>query len=380
MAVQFSDLLTKLTRENVVARILGVLQAAGFPVTSWGSTSIPRILIESFAEVAVEISATIVSIAQMVTLETAEGDALTLHAKDAYDEDRKPALPTKGTRTLVESAGNPQSWAAGELVIVSASDATLVYRNVDGADLAANGSLAVTFAAEAPGSKYNVDGAELGELATPVPGVAITATTGSGWIAQEGTDEESDEALRVRCRAKWGTLAAAAPEDAYRAWALKSSSEITKVHVQEDPLAVPPTPAVRTYVASDAGSPTSGAVTAADAYIQARRPLGTLVAVSGALASLFDLRGVVYVLTAYRATAEPAVKAALRAYFASLGIGSQISISQIIEVVMAVPGVVNFVPKNAGGTNLVPGTDDVVTAGNEVPVLVSTDLLTWTNV
>lgn len=378
MAVTLSDLLVPLTREGVVRTALGILSAAGFPTTSWGSTSIPRTLIEFFAEVVVDLSGTVTSIARMALLETAEGQALTLHAQDAYDETRKTAIATKGTRTLVESAGSPQSWGAGELVIVCSSDASLVYRNEAAVTLAANGSTAVTFAAESPGAKYNVDGSTVGSLATPVPGVAITATTGADWITQSGADEESDEALRIRCRAKWATLTTTGPIDAYRKWALDASSEITRVRVQEDPLAVPPDPSVSVILASTTGAATSGAVTAANAAVQLRRPLGVNVEVVSAVAYPVTIGGVVKVRTAYRTAAEPAVRAALMAYFAGLDIGEAVYVSQIIEHVMAAPGVVTFAPKKGDGSSMVPGTDDVLPAANGVATL--TDLITFENV
>jgi len=378
--VTFADLIKPLDRAVIVTRILSVLAVAGFPVTAWSSTSIPRILIEAFAEVLVELSLVIVAIAKMATLWTAEGDGLTLHAADAYDETRKPATVTKGTRTLVESAGTPRTWSADELVIVAASDPTLIYRNTAPVTLAAFGSQPVEFYAESPGAKYVVDASEVAELATPVPGVAIAATTGTGWITQEGTDEEADLALQTRCAVKWGSLAAAGPDAAYRFWALKSDTSITKVRVQEDPYAVAGTPSVRVYLASAAGVPTGAAVTAANAYIQARRPLGTLVSVEAAIAAPLDLRGMVYVKTAYRAAAQTAVPAALHEFFAGVDIGEGVSISQLIEVVMAVEGVTNFVPKNPAGANLVPGTDDLSPALNAIPMLVSAGLLDWTNV
>lgn len=378
MPLSLAALMTPLTRDEVVSRALSVLSSAGFPTSSWGSTSVPRVLIEAFAQIAVDLSGTIAGLASMVTLETAEGEGLTTHAADAFDVARNTALPTKGTRVLVESAGTPQSWGAGELVIVCSADASLTYRNVSAVTLPAYGSVSVTFAAEVPGSAYNVDGATVGELATPIPGVAITPSSGLTWITQTGVDEETDDALRARCRLKWATLSTTGPAAAYESWALASSSEITKVRVLEDPTAVYPTPEVRVLCASPTGAPTGGALAAAAAYVEARRPLGTWVVVQAADVYIAGLYGTVYIRSAYRTAAEAQVQRDLQAHFAALPIGGRLVISELIEIVMAVQGVTNVVFKNVFGTPLVPGTDDVSMA--EDATLSLSLALTYTSV
>ncbi len=59
MAISLSSLLTPLTTSGVTQTILDLLSTAGFPVTSWHSTSGPRTLVGAFAKVIADASITI---------------------------------------------------------------------------------------------------------------------------------------------------------------------------------------------------------------------------------------------------------------------------------------------------------------------------------
>lgn len=370
-----ADLVTPVTRDRALSSALALLAAAGFPVTAWGSTSDPRAILETEAQAIADLSTTIAGIAEGGVLDLAEGGWLDLLA-EWWGETRQAAVITQGTRTLVETANAPQTWGAGELVIASSVDPTLVYRNVGSVSLPALGEVAVTFAAEAPGAAYNRDASELGELATPVPGVSIATTTGLGWITQSGADTESDADMRVRLRAKWGELTTTGPAASYLKWVLDASNELNRIAIIEDATAVPPSAAVRVIVAATTGVPTSGALTAAQAYVEERRPLGVVVAVEAAAAFSVAVRGTVKVLTAYRASAELGVAAALDAYSRDAAIGGTVYLGKVYDLIMSVPGVVDVDLTNLDGT---PRTLDWFPGATDVPV-VDRSALGFTNV
>lgn len=367
MSISVDSLLTVPTRAQVKAKILDWLSLVGFPLTAWQATSAVRLLVEGFAGALLELWALVVAIARGGYLSTAAGAWLTVLAADLFGVSRLNATPTVGTVTLVESAGSPQSWAAGALVVVHGSTGR-VYRNVAAVSLGALGSVAFSIAADEPGASYNVDGSGL-VLGTPVPGVALSAAAATAWISSQGTDEESDELLRARCLARWDSLSAAGAAGVY-VWAVTTKVPgITRVRVQEDPGAVYPSPAVTVIVAGPDGPAGSADLVSAGAVVQVARPLGLYVTTSNAGTYAADIRGLVYVRAAYVASAPGAIEDAVRAYVRTLGIGAALEVAELIRVIMNVPGVENVKLTDGAGVELRPVTDDWLPAADAVPAL-----------
>ena len=61
----------------------------------------------------------------------------------------------------------------------------------------------------------------------------MVAVGSSAWITQEGRDEESDDSLRARCKARWGILGAGT-KDAFLTWAREADPKVQKVVVYAD--------------------------------------------------------------------------------------------------------------------------------------------------
>lgn len=367
MSISVDSLLTVPTRASIKAKILDWLGLVGFPLTAWQASSAVRLLVEAFAGALLELWALVVAIARGGYLSTATGAWLTLLAGDLFGVSRLNATPTKGTITLVESAGSPQSWAAGALVVVHGATGR-VFRNVAAASLGAFGSLAVALAADEPGASYNVGGEGLA-LGTPVPGVALTAAASTAWISSQGTDEESDKLLRARCLARWDSLSAAGAVGVY-IWAVTTKVPgITRVRVQEDPGAVYPSPAVTVIVAGPDGPAGSADLVAANVAVQLARPLGLYVTTSNASTYAADIRGPVYVRAAYVASAPGAIEDAVRAYVRTLGIGAALEVAELIKVIMSVPGVEDVKLTDGSGVELRPVTDNWLPAADAVPSL-----------
>lgn len=390
-SISYADVITPLTIDQIRAQMIVVLAAAfpEIPVTAWGETDEPRATLEFEAEVFADLSQTISGIGRLAVLRASRGVGRTLVAKEWYGIDRDPAQILKGSVTLGDSTGSPQTFTDGQLLFVSSDDPDLVYKNVGTVTVPASGTAPCPITAESGGSKYNVQGSTL-SLGTPLPGLSLTVSTGLAWVTSAGADEETDEELLVRCETKQAGQSVTGPEDAYVSWVLDASAELNRVRVIEHPTALPPSPAVSVIVAGPAGAASSSARTAANTKVQQRRPTGTLVEVVSAGAYSFDLRGTVRVRTSARTAAEAEVKARLRKYFEGtaqtindellegLGIGEKVYLSQVIEIIHSVPGVLSVTLTDAGGTPIAPGTADVTPLETGVAVL--NNLLAFTNV
>ena len=95
----------------------------------------------------------------------------------------------------------------------------------------------------------------------------------SAWIIQEGRDEESDDSLRTRCKARWGILGAGT-RDAFLTWAKEADPKVQKVAVYSNYLnGTPKAGAVTVYIAgiNTALDPTT--VTNVYNYILAKMPI-----------------------------------------------------------------------------------------------------------
>lgn len=379
----YEQLTTPATREEILDELLGVMASPDFnlPTESWGAFDEPLATLAADAQIHEDLSAKVAGIAKAGVTEDASGDILDIHAADAFDETRELGVPTLGTVTFTETEGSPKSWAAGDLLFTSRLNSALVYVNTGAVSLSALGTASVALSAQEIGAAYNIQGSDL-QLSTPVPGVTMTAASGTSWITQSGTDDESDEKLRLRCQTKWATLTTTGPIEAYKKWALDASASINRVFIQEDPGAIYPLAPVKVFVAGPTGAVGSSVIAALTAYIEARRPLGILVTYASASNVTFDLTGTVRVKASKRAAAEAAINALLDAWWSGetvsvngedlegLQLAAVIRISQIIELVQSVSGVIAFTPKKVDGTTIyVPETDDVTLSGNQVSVL-----------
>lgn len=396
----YADLIKPLLRSSVLATFLQVLSDLKFPVTAWGPTDEPHATIEAASELLADVTEMAAGIGRMGMLGTsaddgAVGDELTLYGAEVFDEDRKPAVALVGTVGLIESAGAPHTYAAGELLFTSTTDPSLVYRNVAGFTLAAFGTSSISVTAESPGAKYNVQGSTI-QLATPIPGVTLSVAADTSWAGTAGADEESDEDFRGRLPLKWGTLTSTGPDAAYLSWVLGASSSINRAKISSDPAAVYPSPAVTVTIAGPNGAVAPAVVTAADVAVQgsstvARRALGHKVLVQSAGSTAYVLKGDITVKSASRTAANAAISALLTDYFAGrsvivngesvpgLQIGDTVRVSVLIELVMSVPGVVSFVPKDGTNTVRIPGSGDVAISATNVAVLTWSPT-SWTEV
>lgn len=338
--VALTDLVKIATKDEVLDTLVGFLKLGEFPTTSWASGSVPRELVEKFALLGSNWSSLVSKIAKGGLLELAEGDWLTLYAASSYGLIRNDAVFAEGEIVFTDAGGAPITWAAGDLIAESTTGTRFV--NTTGGTLNAAGTLTMSFRAESAGSAYNATDNTITTLATPVAGVTLTnapiGSTGT-WLTTSGTDEESDSALRERCRTQWGAIGSGGNADAYRYWARNASTQVTRVSVVEN---YPSAGKVTVFLAGSTGTVSASVVTAVNTYVQTRRPLTVTVYVYGASTIAVTLAGTVtYSSTVSLATVTAGVNAALLALQSAKGVGDDVYLSEIYEAIQGVPGVLH---------------------------------------
>lgn len=359
---------------------LGLLRIVGFPVASWAPSSVPRVLVEVFAEALADLSSTVSNIARGGFLSLSENEWLTLVADEFFDVQRKPAVFTQG-QALLTDAG-----AVGPFVILpnqlwAASKSGLRFTNVTGGALPLGGKLRLEWKAESSGAAYNVPAGDIATLLTPLPGVTIAnpplAAAGT-WILAQGVDEERDDALRLRCHEKWSSLGAGGNAPAYAFHAKNASPQVTRVKVLE---AFPIGGEVTLVLAGPSGPLADPSVIKAvfDYLEDGRRPQCVKVHVRSAMPRVIVLTGDVFVHATMRDLAIAFVSREVTALQQTLDIGELVPVAELIQRVMDAPGVTNALLVDAiTGAPLIPGVSDIGLAFDEVAVIV--DALKWISV
>lgn len=379
MAASLSSLIVPLSRDDVRRNLFALLRVAGFPVASWAPSSVPRALVEIFSESLADLSTTVSKIARGGFLSLAEDEWLTLVAAEFFDVSRKPAVFARGRAVLTDTG------SAGPFVIVpnqlwATSKAGRRFTNMTGGVLPLGGKLDLEWKAEGSGVGYNVPSGDIATLLTPLPGVTLAnpPLAGSGsWLLDQGVDQESDPALRERCREKWSSLGAGGNAPAYAFHAKNASLQVTRVRVLE---AFPSGGEVTLVLAGPSGAiadPTT--LTAVAAYLEdGRRPQCVKVHVRSAKPRPIVLAGEVRVRATMRDPALAYVSREITSLQQTLDIGERVAVAELIQRVMDAPGVVNaLLVDSATGAALVPGKDDVALAWDEVAVII--DALKWTS-
>lgn len=193
MALTLAELLTTLTRDQRLARLIAKLNQREFPVTDWNNGSVPLTL----AEMQVEGSQDLSDLTRQITagglldeaelLKDADGNEdrrwLQLLAAQNY---RLPVNAAQYTRQRVRlwcSAGaGPYPITNGQLFARSPRSGRRYFNTTSGTVPAGPGNpngvagvdyLELEFQAESPGSAYNADiHNEINDLVTPLPGLS----------------------------------------------------------------------------------------------------------------------------------------------------------------------------------------------------------------
>jgi hypothetical protein len=368
-----ADILASPTLNELRADLLARLNVPSYPVTDQMVGGVMRTLFEIEARVVLDLigaDGTAEAMANGAASGTSTADWQTALAHAMYELDRVQGTFAEQTITLSRTAdgGNAYTITAGRGT--ATNPAGQRFSVASGGTLTSGGSLAIQVLAESPGANLGL----VTRLISPsLPGVTVTSAVifdpGSGPML--GSNRESDTALQRRIDARWNDLTAVPGRDRMVKWATASGTEITRVRLDVDG-ANPG--GVLITVAGVSGPVSGGAVTAAQAYIDARAPITDYPTVQNATAvNVTATSGTVRVAAAQLATAQGAADAAWATVLSQTVIGGVVYVSKLEQVIMDQAGVIDALGLEINAL----GTDLHLTA-TQVPVKTGNlNTLTW---
>jgi uncharacterized phage protein gp47/JayE len=252
--ISFSDLLTPKTLEDWKRSILNVATLVGLKTQNWAEGGYTRTLLALFAQLYTTAGDVVRLIAASGFLDTAEGEWLTLLAKNLFNVERIEATFAKAANglTLTNGGGGLYVFEAGD-IIVAHNVTGKTYRNTSGGTLSPGigQTLTLDLEAEEAGSDSNAGIGTVTVLVTTFLGV--TCTNG---VALAGLAEEADDALRQRCRDSLALLSLGGIKRAYE-FIAKSAVREDETAVGVTRVKVMPAPGdgtVEIFIASASGS------------------------------------------------------------------------------------------------------------------------------
>jgi uncharacterized phage protein gp47/JayE len=375
--VTFDELMVPITRDQFVESMLEVLAALGLPTTAWQELSEIREFIYATANSDAILSDSITPAARAGLLDYAEGQWLALTASQEYGVERIESTIATGDIRLTESDGDPHTFSPGDVRVLNV-DTGKTYTNTEGGTLPANGTLVIAFSADEPGSASDLVDGQVLSLVTSIPGV-----TPSWYADLLGQDEETDQALRDRCRDSMAAASPNGPRDAYDFFAKSTlRDDGTAIGVTRSKTAEA-NATVTVYVAD-----ADGVIPAPDvAFIQANIDLHVVpTGFTGIVLSAATL-GIPIALSLRRtvgasasvASLQVLITAAIASYFSSIPVGGETA--QTFHGVFKSTLVQRI--RNAGGDNVADvvvtaPASDVSLANNQVPVISGSVAYTWT--
>jgi hypothetical protein len=275
------------------------------------------------------------------------------------------------TFTLTITNAGQVSAAVGSLVIDDGvNPSTTVPLSPIPATYVAGGGVTITFANGAQNPSFLV-------------GDVYTFQAPGSPIINPGSDAESSDSLRTRCRGRWPSLSAVPTEDRYAGWIRQASIDngygVTKITVNPS---VTIAGQVDIRVATSAGAVPGGVVTALQAYVDLRDGIVDLANVASAVNNPVTAGGTVTVRSSVAVAAKAAAKAAWESYIADLPIGGERSLGGVVvleeldQAIMDAGALdVSGLTLNGVAANLSLTSIQVATAANSIDTA-----LTWLEV
>jgi hypothetical protein len=223
--VPLSLLTTPSTPEEELAELLALAAAVQLPTTSWVEGDVTLTLLETVAQRLSMLSQVIAPMAAGGFLDYARGSGvvgikgwLDILAKQVFGEDRIDATFASTNVTLTNTlgpGGNTYTIAANDLTVEDSLTGK-TYKNSEPAvgtvTLAPGGNVSLMFVADEIGPASSAGPGEIDTLVSTLLGVTVSNATSA-----VGLDEESDDALKNRCRLKVPAISrtAASPAGKY---------------------------------------------------------------------------------------------------------------------------------------------------------------------
>lgn len=365
MAYDLSTLLAPKSADTLTTEALALLAARGFPVTAWQAGSVARTLVEVDTATLADLYVAAQSVAGGAFLDLAAGAWLTLLAYHRFQIERTPAQFATGTVRLTCAGGSgPYTINAGRL-IVSNGTRRFVSTNTAAVTVPSGGYVDVVVRAELAGTAGNVGSLSVTTIVSPAL-AGVTCTNAAAFTG--GDAEESDAALRTRCRAKWATLGRGATLAAY----VYHATDVAHTGVAVTralALANPGDGTVTVYVAKAGGAASSGEAAAVQTYVESQNPITDALTVLPATAVAVNIAATIEVRAANDSTANRTLATdALASYFAGLAIGDDVDLGAIYAAIRQASGVID-VDVSAPSADTSVGASQVATLG--------TVTLTW---
>lgn len=213
MGLSLKELLSSVPLADWKAKIIAVANAVGLQTENWTEGGYTRTLVALFAQLYTTAGDVVRIITAGGFLDTAEGDWLTFLAKNVFNVTRIRATYASAANgiKLTNGGGGLYVFEAGDLVVAH-EDTGRTYRNTSGGTLnpGAGQVLHMDLAAEEAGSNSNAPAGVITVMVTTFLGVSCVNE-----FALTGVNEESDEALRQRCRDSLAALSIGGPSRAY---------------------------------------------------------------------------------------------------------------------------------------------------------------------
>lgn len=204
-----NELMRPLSVEECRDFIYETLATRGAQTSSWKPGAVVRTIVYALAIMAAAFSRLQVLVARSSFLDWSSGSWLTLVARQVYGVIRHEGTFAEGRVLATNSGGGIYHLDPGDLIVRSVEGRE--FRNTEAVSIpASTANVSIPIRAVEIGSEGGAEANTITLMTTPLPGVTVTNPA-----AVVGTDPETDEQLRARCRASLGSLSPNGPRDAY---------------------------------------------------------------------------------------------------------------------------------------------------------------------
>ena len=368
-----TEILTAKTADQLTTEQLTEMAAADppLPVTAYQPGSVALTLIEADCDALADMHVTVAQLGASAFMGEAEGDWLTLRAKSTFDLERILATFARGTVTLACTAlAGPETITPGALVITTPSG--LLYRSTNASNVVvpSGGTNTIPIRAEAAGTDYNVSLAGATIVTPAAAGMSVSAASLLTWITTTARNEETDDELRTRCRARWATLATAGcgTRDAYVYNILSATLDGTDEGTSAGAtrvgfLSVPGDGTVPIRVAGSSGLLTDEQRDAIIAWVEVRRPITDTPEIAHATpVSVNPVGTVTFKAGLNTSPNQSAVQAAISAYVNALPMGDDLG-AAFLDQAQLFAAILAAVPGGFTDVDLSAPTDTSMAAG-----------------
>ncbi len=343
------------TYDQIVAQMIEGLKDKT-SLSNFNPGSIIRTITEVYANVSAELYEMIGRVLKQAYLQTATDYFLDLKAKE-FGIERKCATKTEGKVTFFTKLKQPAKAnipiPMGSIVATGVDGTGKEYRFITTKKmvlLKGNRSITVPVIAEAAGAGHNVGPNSIYRMKTFIKGIAEVVNRPE-WLTSEGTDRESDDALRERTFLAWDQLARGSTKQSYISWAIGVNG-VKKVWVNDNLPRGQGT--LDIYLLGESGMPSQALLTRAQSIIDKNKPLCADVLVRAPSPVYVSVQAFVTIKKGYSTqVAEAEILRRLDIYFSGdedmdldwlkpLGVGMDVISMQLAELIMSVDGVHNI--------------------------------------